>query len=376
MKYNFFYTISLISSFVFAATAGVDFSTPDRFDPNRSKRSVTNVDTRFKLDMATYGNTFPFSSAVYFSHGCSGTLLTPTHALTSASCFHNGRNFVRGSMKAKVGKYLHTNQSTTRNSSASIAWTDIKKVHLPPIWTNVKARRRRKARFPYGANFAVVQLTGKLPGHPMPVGVFDRDGSERLHMTNYNLRDHFKMLYRFCDVTRAGPELVNTDCDAEDAYASGAGIYVIGVTSRGAPVRKLVAVYTSMTPVKRGSRAVRVTGGKRRQICLWVNEGDAKKCGQYEGDRGVSRSQRHNSLNRSQLYKSRKLRNRHKLLINEVNKSDGQRRKLRVSRRKYPKQFKSKTVDFRKSSKLRKYRRTRTGLGSETPLQGGEPAEK
>jgi len=264
MKYSFLYTRAFICYFLFAATAAEDADFSDKFEQNRSKRSVMNTDTRFKLDMATYGNTFPFSSAVYFSHGCSGTLLTPTHVLTSASCFHNGRNFVRGSMKAKVGKYLHTNQSTPFNSTASIVWTDIKKVHLPQVWTNLKSRRRRKnkARFPYGANFAVVLLTEKLPGHPMPVGVYDQDRSDRLHMTNYNLRDYFKMLYRFCDVTRAGPELVNTNCDAEDAYASGAGIYVIGVTSRGAPVRKLVAVYTSVTPVRRGSRAVRVTGGQ------------------------------------------------------------------------------------------------------------------
>ena len=97
MKYSFFYTTAFISSFLLAATAAedADFSIQNKFEPNRSKRSVMNTDTRFKLDMATYGNTFPFSSAVYFSHGCSGTLLTPTHVLTSASCFHNGRNFVR-----------------------------------------------------------------------------------------------------------------------------------------------------------------------------------------------------------------------------------------------------------------------------------------
>ena len=267
-------------------------------------------------------------------------------------------------MKAKVGKYLHTNQSTPFNSTASIVWTDIKKVPLPQVWTNLKSRRRRKnkARFPYGANFAVVLLTSKLPGHPMPVGVYDQDRSDRLHMTNYNLRDYFKMLYRFCDVTRAGPELVNTNCDAEDAYASGAGIYVIGVTSRGAPVRKLVAVYTSLTPVRRGSRAVRVTGGKRRQICLWVNEGEEGRCEQYAGDRSAVRSQRHMN-NRSQFRRNRGMRNRQ--LTN-----DGKRRRLPVSRRN-PKQFGSKSVDFRRSSQLGKYRRTRTGLG-EKPLQNGE----
>merc|ERR1719354_699690 len=171
MKYIFFYTTAFISSFLFAALAAEDADFSEKFEPNRSKRSVMNTDTRFKLDMATYGNTFPFSSAVYFSHGCSGTLLTPTHVLTSASCFHNGRNFVRGSMKAKVGKYLHTNQSTPFNSTASM------------VWTNLKSRRRRKnkARFPYGANFAVVLLTEKLPGHPMPVGVYDQERSDRLH---------------------------------------------------------------------------------------------------------------------------------------------------------------------------------------------------
>jgi len=408
MNFQVIYIIIFISHFNSPTTVTgkyVELSHLDKYatsnkhpfiELNRPKRSLIGLDTRFKLNMATYGNTFPFSSAVYFSHGCSGTLVTPKHVLTSATCFHNGRNFVRGSMKAKVGKYFQANQSNTDNVTSNIIWTNIKKISLPRIWT-LQARRRRKLktkrkilnrkkpfRFPYGNNYALVHLTEKLPGHPMPVGVFEKDKSEKLHMTTYNLDKTLKMLYRFCDVTRIGPEMLNNNCDADDNFANGAGVYVLSKRSSGSYVRKLVAVYTSLTFNKQGSSTVRITSNKRRQICLWVNERDSKKCEQFANTkRTVGRYQRHNenqNLNKNQSFyniRNRKLwdNSRHSLLINEisVNHSEIEKRKLHIYHKKYPKQFKSKTVDrdSRKSENISKYNKSKTASGSLKPFQLG-----
>jgi len=93
---------------------------------------------------------------------------------------------------------------------------------------------------------------------------------------------------------------------------------------------------------------------------LWVNEGEEGRCERYAGDRSVKRSQRH--MSRSQFRRNRGMRNRQLANV-------GQRRKLPVSRRRYPKQFGSKAMDFRRSSELGKYRRTVLG---EKQLQNGK----
>ena len=41
------------------------------------------------------------------------------------------------------------------------------------------------------------------------------------------------MVYRFCDVTRTGTEMLSTDCDADDSYANEAGVYL---SSKNHPV--------------------------------------------------------------------------------------------------------------------------------------------
>ena len=62
---------------------------------SRNKRDIIGTDTRFQLNLNSYSDVFPFSTVVHFSTGCSGTLITQTHVLTSASCFHNGVSFKR-----------------------------------------------------------------------------------------------------------------------------------------------------------------------------------------------------------------------------------------------------------------------------------------
>ena len=61
----------------------------------RHKRSIIGTDTRFQLNLNSYADVFPFSTVVHFSTGCSGTLITPKHVLTSASCFHTGVSLKR-----------------------------------------------------------------------------------------------------------------------------------------------------------------------------------------------------------------------------------------------------------------------------------------
>lgn len=65
----------------------------------RHKRSIIGTDTRFQLNLNSYADIFPFSTVVHFSIGCSGTLITPKHVLTSASCFHSGVSLKRVSLR-------------------------------------------------------------------------------------------------------------------------------------------------------------------------------------------------------------------------------------------------------------------------------------
>ena len=67
----------------------------------------------------------------------------------------------------------------------------------------------------------------------MPVGVIEKDKSKRLHINTYTIGKTLNMVYRFCDVTRTGTEMLSTDCDADDSYANEAGVYL---SSKNHPV--------------------------------------------------------------------------------------------------------------------------------------------
>ncbi|RVE56135.1 hypothetical protein OJAV_G00233150 [Oryzias javanicus] len=288
----------------------------------RTKRQVYGEDGRFVISDSQFITSYPFSTAVRISAGCSGVLVSPKHVLTAARCVHDGVDYVEGARKLKVGvlklkkkrgkrrRRGHSDKIKRRRyegrrrrggkrdgrgaakrergeqngfnrvarsvgsrsrQQPDFRWTSVKRIQLPQGWIHTNS-----SPVSVDYDYALLELKRPVKQKHMELGVAPPAAPlGRIHFSSHDvdksLLDELgekNVVYRFCSVTKESEDLMYQRCDAERG-ATGAGIYIRlrpeeGANGRRAKwQRRVIGVFS-------GHRWVQVEEGKKRDYNVAV----------------------------------------------------------------------------------------------------------
>lgn len=261
----------------------------------RSKREIFNYDTRFNI-IKTRQERYPFTTVVKLSTGCSGHIVDSNHIITAAHCIHDGRSYVKGAKKLRVGRPRvgKVNGRALKNPNRYFKWKPVHRVHFPENWKKTGKNGETEIEFDY-AILSLRRPIGSFKLNPrirknkiMKLGVAPTKASlteNRLYFSNFDYEQPTTMRFRFCKINEESTELYYNYCDASRG-SSGAGIYskvpLVDSTSGAIPgdidfERRITSIFSGHRYVKdemNNSRdynvAVKITPMKLTQICLWI----------------------------------------------------------------------------------------------------------
>lgn len=272
-------TVTEVGIYVLSTKAG----TENGAGKSRRKRQIYGHDTRFSIYGKNFLLNYPFSTSVKLSTGCTGTLVAEKHVLTAAHCIHDGKSYVKGAQKLRVG-FLKpkvkdggkgfNNTYPGTGDKMKFQWIRVKRTHVPKGWIKGNANdigmdydyALLELKKPHKRQFMMIGVspTGRqLPGHRIHFSGFDNDRPGNL-------------VYRFCQVKDETYDLLYQQCDAQPG-ASGSGVYVrMWRRDKQKWERKIIGIFSGHQWVDRNGEkqdfnvAVRITPLKYAQICFWI----------------------------------------------------------------------------------------------------------
>ncbi|KAM4622021.1 serine protease 23 [Polymixia lowei] len=253
----------------------------------RVRRQIYGADGRFNIRGDHFLLDYPFSTAVRISTGCTGVLVSQQHVLTAAHCVHDGKDYVKGARKLRVGFLTPPSINGTKDGQISskkplVRWVRVKRTRVPKGW--IQGPQEVSMDFDY----ALLELRWphRRPFMRLSVAPSSEDlAGKRIHFSGFDSDRPGELVYRFCPVEDESNDLIYQHCDARPG-ASGSGVYGrVWDNTLERWERKVIGIFSGHQWLEIDGEnrdynvAVRFTPLKFAQICYWVH-GNRLDCGQ------------------------------------------------------------------------------------------------